>query len=307
MDNAPVSERTIISKGGSIGPGSGQARGKGYLIKIYPAGARDGLMELPVVNSELPEFIIGRGSDCQLVLLDTEVSRQHALIKPHVEGTYMIQDMGSTNGTFVNDLRVERHRLLDAGDLIKIGSSIIKFLSSDHIEAQYHETLYSMMISDGLTGAHNKRFFLEVIEREMVRSQRHRRPLSLAIFDIDHFKEVNDTYGHLVGDAVLRELSRRVKAVVRKDEVFARYGGEEFVVVLPEATLKEARGFAERIRKLVECTPMVADSDTPIPVTISIGIAQTSGERPMTPEDLICEADRKLYEAKRSGRNCVRF
>lgn len=215
----------------------------------------------------------------------------------------MLADMGSTNGTHVNDTRIDR-RLLEGGDLIRIGSHILKFLSSDHIEAQYHETIYSMMITDGLTGANNKRYLLDSLEREMVRSYRHGRPVSLVMFDVDFFKTVNDSYGHLAGDAVLREISLRVRENVRKDEIFARYGGEEFMVLLPESTLEDARAFAERVRSLVADQPVNVDG-TEIPVTISLGIAHVSGHSDLLPDDLIAEADRNLYEAKRQGRNRV--
>lgn len=245
---------------------------------------------------------MGRGTDCDLSIPDSSASRQHAYIEPRA-GNFMLADMGSTNGTHVNDVRIDR-RLLEAGDLIRIGSHILKFLSSDHIEAQYHETIYSMMITDGLTGANNKRFLLETLERELVRSFRHGRPVSLVMLDVDYFKEVNDKFGHLAGDAVLREISQRVRENVRKDEIFARYGGEEFTVLLPESNLEEATAFAERIRHLVADNPVNVDG-TDISVTVSLGIAHVSGHADVSPEELLAEADRHLYEAKRNGRNRV--
>lgn len=293
MGKVPLSERTIVSSG-AAGIGQAGASGKSCLIRIHPAGPGEGLIELPQTR-----YIIGR-EDCSLELPDSAVSRQHAYIEPRM-GNYMICDMGSLNGTHVNDKLIDKQFLI-AGDLIRIGTTILKYLSSDHIEAQYHETIYSMMISDGLTGIHNKRYFMEVLERELVRSQRHGRPLSLAIFDIDHFKKINDTYGHPVGDAVLRELCSRIRSTIRKDEVFARYGGEEFVVILPESTVEQACGFGSRLLRLVGDKAMEV-GNTRINVTISIGIAQTTGERLITPQELIEEADRKLYQAKAGGRN----
>jgi diguanylate cyclase (GGDEF)-like protein len=195
-------------------------------------------------------------------------------------------------------LRANKH-------LLRSGSHIFKFLSSDHIEAQYHETIYTMMITDGLTGIHNKRIFLETLDRELVRSNRHCRPLALVMFDLDHFKSVNDTHGHLAGDAVLREVSARIRASVRKDEIFARYGGEEFAVLLPESNAEEARAFAERLRLLVAETA-VSVNENDIPVTISVGVAHNEGMIEPSPEAMIALADQFLYEAKRSGRNCVK-
>jgi diguanylate cyclase (GGDEF)-like protein len=161
-----------------------------------------------------------------------------------------------------------------------------------------------MMIRDGLTGVPNKRYFEEALARELARAQRHGRPLSLAVLDIDHFKRINDTYGHLAGDAVLRELAARVRGAIRADEVFARFGGEEFVLLMPEATPEQAAHFAERIRRLAADEPFDVGGKG-IPVTVSIGLAHTSGERGVTPEELVGRADRKLYEAKAGGRNRV--
>lgn len=299
MSGQPSSKDTIVSKLAEPFAGLKERAGKSCLVKIYPAGIGAGLIELPTSR-----FVIGRGPDCQLDLPDSAVSRTHAYIEP--QGTsFLIADMGSTNGTFVNDEKISKHQLRTA-DFIRIGSHILKFLSSGHIEAQYHETIYSMMISDGLTGAHNRRFFLDALERELARSVRHKRPLSLVIFDIDRFKLVNDTHGHLAGDAVLREVAGRVLTTIRKDEVFARYGGEEFVVILPEASKEKAAGFAERLRLLTAETPVTVN-DIQIAITISAGIAQTSGDREMSAAELIEEADKKLLDAKQSGRNRVHW
>lgn len=296
MANRPLSGETIISRSDAVSHAAADT-GKSCLIRIYPAGLGQGLFELPERR-----IVIGRGSDCDLTIQDSSASRQHAAIEPRA-GNFMLVDLASTNGTFVNDIRVER-RLLEADDLIRIGSHILKFLSSDHIEVQYHETIYAMMISDGLTGAYNKRFLVESLDRELVRSHRHGRPVSLVMFDVDFFKTVNDTHGHLAGDAVLREISLRVHSNVRKDEIFARYGGEEFAVLLPETSLDEAFAFAERLRRTVADTPVSADG-VDIPVTISLGIAHTPGDDELSPTALIADADRHLYEAKRAGRNRV--
>lgn len=292
-----TSHSTIVARPGEEHVPDKDRSGKCYLVKIYPPTHAGGLVELGDQR-----FLIGRGSECQLEINDSAVSRQHAYIELRA-GNYMLVDMGSTNGTFVNDERVEKH-WLSAGDFVRIGSNIIKFLSSDHVEAQYHETIYSMMITDGLTGVHNRRYFVTTLERELARSFRHHRPLSLVMFDIDHFKKVNDTHGHLAGDAVLREISGRVQSTVRKDEVFARYGGEEFAVILPECSRDKAVGFANRLRALVYDTPVVLN-DISIRVSISLGVAQTSGEREMTALELIEEADKNLLSAKHNGRNRV--
>ena len=290
------SEKTIV--GMEDRPTAWYGRqGSGYLVRIYPAGDGQGLIRL-----DGSAFVIGRGIACDMDLADPSVSRVHACIELR-DGQHFIVDNSSTNGTFVNDECVTECRL-SGGNLVRVGSTIFKYLARDHVETQFHETIYSMMITDGLTGAYNKRFFMETLEREVVRSQRHARPLSLAMFDIDHFKLVNDTHGHLAGDIVLRELCNRIAVTIRKDEVFARCGGEEFGVVLPEASFAEAKAFGERIRRIVCDSPVRAGSRS-IDVSISVGIAHTAGEREITPHELISIADRHMYAAKKSGRNCV--
>src|SRR4029079_13073192 len=135
--------------------------------------------------------------------------------------------------------------------LLKIGNAIFKFLIGSNIESAYHEEIYRMTIIDGLTQTYNKRYFLETLDREIPRCTRHQRSLSLLMFDIDHFKKINDAHGHLTGDFVLREMARRIRSRVRKEEVFARYGGEEFALVLPETAREQAVKVAEDLRRLV--------------------------------------------------------
>ncbi|RYZ35533.1 MAG: GGDEF domain-containing protein, partial [Myxococcaceae bacterium] len=185
----------------------------------------------------------------------------------------------------------------------KVGGSIFKFLDGDNIETQYHETIYTLTIADGLTGINNKRYFLEYLEREMGRSHRYQRTLSMFMFDIDHFKQINDVHGHLAGDYVLRELAQSIKRLVRREQCFARYGGEEFAVVMPEDGPDKARVFAEKIRKLVE-DKVFTFEDKVIPVTISLGVAEVAPEM-SEPTQFIKVADMNLYKAKKTGRNRV--
>ncbi len=268
----------------------------GYLVRLYPLAVGEGVIALPREGA-----VIGRDSDCGIVLEDTDVSRRHASIEL-LNDAYVFRDLSSRNGSTVNDRRVAEAPL-QSGDRIGIGKAILKFLRGYDVEKQYHETIYAMTISDALTGVPNRRFLMEALRREIVRSYRHRRPLSVAMIDIDHFKKVNDRYGHMSGDAVLREICARFRASVRADEVFARYGGEEFALVLPEATPEQARELAERLRGLAAAKPVVVNAAT-IPVTVSIGLAFTQGED-ATAEDLLARADRKLYDAKTTGRNKV--
>jgi diguanylate cyclase (GGDEF)-like protein len=269
------------------------------LVKIYPPGPGMGAR---FVLGENPA-IIGRGKGCDVCLNDHSVSRTHARIELQTTG-FAATDLQSTNGTFINDLPAAG-RCLSDGDYLRVGSSIFRFLSGGNVEAEYHEEIYRLAISDALTEVHNHRYLLEFLEREVARSVRHHRPLAVVLFDIDFFKAVNDKLGHLCGDYVLRELSALVKASVRKEELFARYGGEEFALVLPETNEAEAGQTAERLRAAVEAHEFSYDGET-FHITISLGVARTEGnEASLTPNDLIREADARLYQAKREGRNRV--
>ena len=260
--------------------------------------------------------MIGRSSKVDIQIDEDSISRNHAIIEKG-EHDFTIRDLQSTNGTYVNDRPIEEHHLRD-GDQIKIGSTIFKFLSGSNIESAYHDEIYQLTTTDGLTGAYNKRYFIKEMEREMSRSIRYDRDLSLIMCDIDHFKETNDNYGHLAGDYVLKQVSQRIKGHIRRDDIFARYGGEEFVMLLPEVVKQEAMQLAEKIRHLVENANFVFD-EVAIPVTISLGVAdlneylamQSTDDRKEQSQEINCFSfiqlvDDRLYAAKDSGRNCVR-
>jgi len=245
---------------------------------------------------------VGRGTDNHIVLDSDSVSRRHAHLEKR-ETQWLVSDDGSTNGTYCNDEQVLREVALRNGDRLKIGSTIFKFLSGADVEAQYHEEIYRLTIIDGLTQVHNKRYLYEALERELIRGRRHGRNLAVLMFDIDHFKRVNDLHGHLAGDYVLKELARLVQSRIRRDEVFARYGGEEFCIILPETMLDGALELSERLREQIEDHLFVFQEDK-IKVTISIGCAVlTDSDR--NAGELLKRADEKLYEAKNSGRNRV--
>jgi diguanylate cyclase (GGDEF)-like protein len=271
--------------------------GEACLVLIYPPGPDMG-KRFPLTRNEV---VLGRGADCDVQVDRDSVSRRHARVFRDGEA-WMIEDLGSTNGSYVNDVPVQRSVLRDA-DFLKIGAAIFKFLSGTGVEASYHEEIYRMTIVDGLTGAHNKRYFLEFLERETARCARYKRPLSLLMFDIDHFKTINDTHGHLTGDYVLKEMARRLLARIRREELMARYGGEEFAAVLPETDHAGAMNFGEQLRALVADEPFEYEGDT-FKVTISVGVATTEGQDIDTAA-FIKMADDNLYRAKREGRNRV--
>jgi diguanylate cyclase (GGDEF)-like protein len=252
-------------------------------------------------NLESPNVIIGRSSKSEIQIDQESVSRNHAKII-NTGKSIILRDLGSTNGTYVNDQLIDEYVLKD-GDFIKIGRTIFKFLSGGNIENAYHEEIYRLTTVDGLTQVFNRRYFLEQLEREVSRAKRYRRELSLILFDIDHFKQINDNFGHLAGDYVLKQLATVVKGKIRREDILARYGGEEFAIVLPEIDAHNAFGFAEKVRKLVEKAPFKFE-DTKISVTVSIGVC-TCNEADDSAA-LIKRTDEKLYEAKGAGRNCSR-
>ncbi|HLW67271.1 MAG TPA: GGDEF domain-containing protein, partial [Gemmataceae bacterium] len=181
---------------------------------------------------------------------------------------------------------------------------IYRFLAGGNVEAEYHEEIYRLTIIDALTQIYNHRALLEFLERELVRSARHSRPLAMLMIDIDRFKRVNDELGHLAGDFALRELASLVSAAVRREDLFARYGGEEFAVVLVESTAKEALEVAERIRSAIAGHAFRFESN-PFHITVSVGVAWTTGDEMLATKDMIRIADENLYAAKRNGRNQV--
>jgi diguanylate cyclase (GGDEF)-like protein len=247
------------------------------------------------------ELVVGREEDCTLPLLDSTVSRAHCKLMPR-NGEVTVQDLGSTNHTYVNgDLTGER--LLRDGDQLRVGRTIFKFLSGDNIEHAYHEEVFRLMSTDTLTGAFNRQHFDKEIQRQFAHARRYERPVSLAMLDIDHFKYINDTRGHLFGDRVLAQLGALITSLRREQDVFCRYGGEEFAILLPETELGGAVEYANRVRKAVGRARFEYDGKVQ-PVSISIGVGQLTADMPDA-KALVDAADNQLYEAKRNGRNRV--
>ena len=271
--------------------------GDDCLVVIYTSDARLlGKRYLLSTNN----VTIGRGDDCTIVLENDSVSRKHCRFD-RKNRAWGVADLESTNGTYVNDELV-KECVLRRGDQIKVGDTILKYLSGSDVEAQYHETIYKMTIVDGLTGANNKRFLMESLEREIPRARRHGRALCMLMLDVDHFKGINDNFGHLAGDYVLRELANIVRSRLRPDDLLARYGGEEFGICLPETQRAGAAKIGEELRSLVEKHRFVFEGEQ-IKVNISIGVSQLEDKADVLA--FIKAADEKLYEAKRSGRNKV--
>ena len=289
-------ERTQIFEP-QASPTGGVKRDRAYLVVL--AGASVG--EMYKVEGE--KTVIGRGQKAQVRLLDDGISREHAQVV--IEGNRIfLEDLGSTNGTFCNGLKVDRRELAD-GDKILVGSTtILKFTYHDNLDEIFQKQMYESALRDGLTKAFNKKYFTDRLESELTFALRHQSPLVLVMFDIDHFKRVNDTHGHQAGDLVLSELSTLLTGALRAEDVFARYGGEEFAVICRGTDLTQARIVGERMRKAVE-THRFTFEGTLIPVTISIGIAGMPDPAVKDATDLVARADKALYQSKHGGRNRV--
>jgi diguanylate cyclase (GGDEF)-like protein len=273
--------------------------GEDCLVVIH-APVQSNLGRRHVLNR--PHITIGRGRDNDIVLASDCVSRNHARLE-HRGETLHVVDLSSTNGTFVND---EPHRVteqpLRRGDHLAIGDTIFKFLSGSDVEAQYHEIVFRMAITDGLTNVCNRKQLDTLLGEEVPRAQRYNRELSLLMLDIDHFKAINDNYGHLTGDSVLRALAAILQKRLRPNDKLGRYGGEEFCAILPETSLASAVKIGEDLRQLVAEHRFMAENQE-IKVTVSIGAAVLSSG--MVPIDLCRRADEMLYRAKHAGRNRV--
>ena len=254
------------------------------------------------ITLEQRDLVLGRSSGVDVQLDIDNVSRNHASIVRSAHG-WILRDLDSTNGTFVNELPI-RERLLRDGDQIRIGRAMLKFLTSGNVEAQYHEEIYRLMTLDGLTQLHNRRAFQEALEREFARSTRYGHPFCLVMFDLDHFKRINDVHGHLAGDDVLRRVAGLVSTKVRTNDFVARVGGEEFAVILPEADRMGGVALAEKLRRMIQGERFEHEGKH-VPVTISLGVAEFSASLASS-ADLYKAADERLYEAKRAGRNLVR-
>lgn len=249
-----------------------------------------------------PTTTIGRGRDNDIVLPSDCVSRRHLKLE-HRAGGLVLTDLESTNGTFINDdIRAQGEYQLNRGDQLKVGDTIFKFLSGSDVESQYHEIIFRMTVTDGLTNISNRKQLDLFLSEELPRAQRHGRELTLLMIDIDHFKSINDTHGHLTGDSVLRGLASILQKRLRPNDRLGRYGGEEFCVILPETNLANAVRIAEELRTLVAAHSFVAENKE-VRVTISIGAAALADA--MQPETLYRSADEMLYQAKRTGRNRV--
>lgn len=258
----------------------------------------------PIVNEE---FLIGRTTQCDLAIEDDLVSRYHCKIHIQPEGASLI-DLGSTNGTLLNGRAVQKTKLQE-GDQIQVGSiAILKFHYQEEVEAKFLTQLYEAATRDFLTNTYNKKFFIERLQDEFAFAQRQGKNLSILVIDLDYFKKINDTYGHLAGDLALKKVGHYIMSHTRKDDVVARFGGEEFVVLMRDLQAEQAQKLAENLRQGLSELEIQSDTGH-FRVTTSIGVASFSPhqkDNAISRYELLMEkADQNLYQAKNSGRNQV--
>lgn len=248
------------------------------------------------------QIVIGRGASAHIVILDDSVSREHA--KCNVSGhTVEIEDLDSSNGTFINGHRIAGPTVLRDGDMLQLGSVHFKYFADDSVENVFHDEIYRKATIDVGTQVFNKQYLLEALDEAFNHSRLHGRPVSVVYFDLDHFKKVNDTYGHSCGDYILRECAQLAKSCLRSDDTLGRYGGEEFVVVLPNSPSRLAAALADRLRKNIEAHAFTYQGNA-LKQTVSMGVSEIQPAF-KTARDLLDDADRKLYQSKQSGRNRV--
>jgi two-component system cell cycle response regulator len=248
--------------------------------------------------------LLGRGDAVDLCVSDAGISRVHAAIHRVADG-YEVEDLGSSNGTFLEHGRVTGRAPLRDGARIWLGNTLMRFALQDDVEQAASQRMYDLSVRDGLTGLYNRRHLDERVTSELAFAQRHATPLALLLVDIDHFKQINDRFGHQAGDAVLQRVAEVLAQSVRTEDLVARYGGEEFAVIGRGIDPIGAQAFGERLRTLVANTRLVYEGQS-LTVTVSIGVAHNHRGAPISkPAALLSAADQALYAAKRGGRNRV--
>jgi len=274
---------------------------------------RGELMAVPI-PLERREVTLGRALDADIRVNDSRASRLHARITTEHdesggETRYRLKDLGSTNGTILNGRAIDE-ALLGDGDKFVIGDQLIRFEMLDEIDREFQQQIHRLLVHDELTGLLTSKSFFSELRREAAHAEAESIRFCVLMMDLDHFKEVNDTYGHLVGSETLEEVGLVIKNSLRAGDVAARFGGEEFAAFLLDADYSQALVAAERVRSAIEKHEFPAvrrgsdEENRTHRMTISIGIAAFPDDA-REPIQLVDKADAALYAAKRGGRNRV--
>jgi two-component system cell cycle response regulator len=288
----------------SLVPKAPTEKNRGILTLL--SGALQGSI---IAIDERNDLTLGRSKEAAVLIPDPSLSRIHARVfrrQTPARVEFFIEDCASTNGTFVAGQRISTPTLLADGVRVNLGRrTALRFSLQDVLEEQALIRVHESAVRDRLTGVYNRGAFDDRLQSEFSTSRRRGTPLALLLFDIDHFKRLNDTHGHLAGDAVLRAVAQCAQTAVRAEDVLARYGGEEFAVILRSVSSRSAFVMAERVRVAVE-DQRTAWNDTEIGTTVSVGVVHApSAKQVESPAAFIAAADAALYAAKHQGRNCV--
>ncbi len=292
-----MSKSTIGLEPDALEKGRG---GKKRAFVVVLSGDRMGEM-FPLKQGD--KTTIGRGLQTDVRINDEGISRTHALVEEE-NGQYYLSDAGSTNGTYANGEKVDRYPLKE-GDKIQIGaSSVLKFTFHEDADEDFQRNLYESALRDRLTGIFNRGYFNNRLESDVAFAMRHGKPLSLVLFDIDDFEQINQSLGHPVGDRVLKAVAERVAGTTRSEDIFARFGGEEFALICRDVDALRASRAAYRIMDTVSSRPIELDGQS-FALTVSLGVADLGMLVEPTADALIEAADAALYVAKRNGKNRV--
>ena len=256
--------------------------------------------------------IAGRSPQAAIFIDEPSVSRRHAKIFSGMDETVTIEDLGSSNGTYVNDNKIKEKTVINNGDMVRFGAILLKFFSSSDIDNIVHDKIYQMVTIDPGTGVFNKRYLQDTIKSEFKLAKSYHQDLSVIYYDLDFFKKVNDNLGHEAGDQVLKVSAQIVKSQLRKQDKLCRFGGEEFIIILPATTEQIATKLAERIRISVQNYVFAIEQkaqdgskkNIKHKQTISLGVAGVTSQM-SSPAALLELADSRLYKSKHTGRNRV--
>lgn len=284
VDNVPEESEFTISF--TVIHGSDVDFGKHFLFSVSPV-------------------LVGREKTNSLCLEDDKVSKVHCevnIIRNMELEQVVIKDLDSTNGTYVNGAPV-RQAVLKTGDKIELGDTVLRFNYKDEIEEVYHSRLFTFAATDSLTGLYNRRYTINELDNQSKIARRNKRIFSLVIIDIDNFKRINDTFGHLAGDDYLKKMAFVLNRSLREQDICGRIGGEEFLVILPETGMDGAVNLTHRILEQIEKTELIYQGRV-VKTTISAGISQF-GLHASESRELLKRADMALQRAKRTGKNTI--